>query len=281
MAVTRFYLRNSRTNPGTGGAVYDIAENAGPSTTLVSAAVSGTGFVEVFRWQTTLGTDLPDVDIPYSVGISAVSQSTIEVRWRIQRLNSSNTVLESSGYSGLHNSAGNKTGTLSFAAAWAAGDRAALSLEIRRTGGGGSRTVTIEVDRIPPFLETFDFESSGIGSGGGTTATMTFNTNGSLVVTGDGSIGNFGAPDSAQQWALNETGIGSFYEVRVTPTTGTFSSGTTGTWLALSSARTYERTNAGSGDVTFTIEIRPNGGSVIATSTGNRIRAYYDDIGGG
>lgn len=39
--------------------------------------------------------------------------------------------------------------------------------------------------------------------------------------------------------------VGDAFEIKVDPTSGSFSSGTTGTWLALSTDRTYTRTTFG------------------------------------
>jgi hypothetical protein len=134
-----------------------------------------------------------------------------------------------------------------------------------------------------PFLETFNFSSSGLGSGpGSTSALMTFNTNGTLVVTGDGSIGSFGAPNSAEQWYNPTTvGIGPSFDVRITPTTGTFSGGAAvSVWHTINTARSFSVIGDNK-SVTFTIEIRATGGAVRATSTGNVIAVDYSDIGGG
>lgn len=247
MAVTRFYLRNSQANPGTGGTVYDIAETAGTATTLVSAAISGTGFTEVFRWQSTLGADLPEASIPYSVGISAVSHSSIEVRWRIQRLNSSNTVLESSSYSALHNSAGNKTGTFTFAAAWVTGDRVALSLEIRRTSGGGSRTVTIDVDiGAAVTLSTTGPTATSTTSGFGSSAnqTITFTSVGDITGSANGGqdLGDWFSPSNGAD--------GTLYWARCTYVSGEtiyLSGAGLNAWLQMSSNRAWTFQNAEAG----------------------------------
>lgn len=153
MAVTRLYLRNTQAGGGTGGIVYDLSATQGTGATLVSSAISSTSFTEVFRWQYTLGSDVPDTVIPTSVDVSAVSASTLQYRWKVERLNSSNNEIASSAYSTAYNTTGINTENLSLSTAWATGDRVAISLELRRVSGGGSRTVTINVNDADSFID--------------------------------------------------------------------------------------------------------------------------------
>lgn len=153
MAVTRLYLRNTQTGGGTGGIFYDLSTTQGTGATLVSASVSGTTFTEVLRWQYTLGSDVPDTVIPTSIDVSAVSASTLEYRWKVERLDSSNNEIASSAYSTALNTTGIKTASLSLSTAWASGDRVAISLELRRTSGAGSRTVTINVNDADSYID--------------------------------------------------------------------------------------------------------------------------------
>jgi hypothetical protein len=71
------------------------------------------------------------------------------------------------------------------------------------------------------------------------------------------SDGDFNASDAAlTQWLLGSTN-GSAYECRATLTSGSLSSGTTGSWLALSSTRTWSvtRVSLGSKSCVFLLEI--------------------------
>jgi hypothetical protein len=76
---------------------------------------------------------------------------------------------------------------------------------------------------------------------------------------------------TSQWWTSGSTpGIGASYEVRMTPTSGTMSSGSaTGTWLALSTAYSWSvtRSTLGSKTCIATAEIRNLGGTVLATAT--------------
>lgn len=151
MAATTYYLRNTQTGGGTGGTVYDLSGTQGTNATL-SASVSSNTFAEVLRFQITLGSALPQTDIPFSVSINAISANS-EVRWRIQELNSSNTVVASSAYATAQTTTGTKTGTISFSNTWAANDRLAISVEYRRTGGTGSRTLTLNINNANTYIQ--------------------------------------------------------------------------------------------------------------------------------
>jgi len=151
MAATTQYLRNTQTGGGTGGAVYDLSTTQGTGETL-SASVSSNTFAEVLRFQITIGADLPATNIPFSISINAISASS-EVRWRVQELNSSNTVIASSAYATVETTTGTKTGTISFSNSWADGDRLAISVEYRRTSGSGSRTLTLNVNNANSYIQ--------------------------------------------------------------------------------------------------------------------------------
>jgi hypothetical protein len=151
MAVTKYFLRNAQTNGGTGGTVYDLSATQGTNATL-SATVSVTNFAEVLRFQIDLGNDLPETSIPFSVSINAISANS-QVQWRFQELDSSNNVVASSSYSSVETTTGVKTGTISFTNGWTAGNRLALSVEYRRSSGGGSRTLTLNVNNADSFVE--------------------------------------------------------------------------------------------------------------------------------
>lgn len=79
--------------------------------------------------------------------------------------------------------------------------------------------------------------------------------------------GTGGAYADIGDWITPKAAAGATYECRVTLVSGTLSSGTTGTWLALSTTRTW--TVAATSSVktcTFTIEIRrASDGAVLAS----------------
>ncbi len=88
----------------------------------------------------------------------------------------------------------------------------------------------------------------------------TLNTNGNVSTESDGVIG---------QWIVPQVGMGS-YEARATLNSGSVTSGTTGSYLALSSTRAWGilRSSVGNTSAGLTIEIRRIGSAtVLATAT--------------
>lgn len=122
-----------------------------------------------------------------------------------------------------------------------------------------------------PFLTRFDSLNYAFG-GGNSNVSMVANTDGTLTVTGNGS----GTISSNPGYYSPTTGaIGSNYQIRITPTSGSFSTGTVNTWLTVSSTRTWTVSTTSSKIVSFTIEIRDSAGTVLATTTSNSIDCEY------
>jgi hypothetical protein len=103
-------------------------------------------------------------------------------------------------------------------------------------------------------------------TGAGTqTATYTLESDGDVMsaTTDGGSV-------DAGDWIDPKANAPSDYEVQATLVAGTLSTGTTGSWLALSSNRswTLQRVTVGAAtQVTLTIEIRKGSGAVLASAT--------------
>ena len=78
---------------------------------------------------------------------------------------------------------------------------------------------------------------SAIGSGGAQTATYTLESDGDVIIatTVDGSL-------DAGDWISPKASAPSDYEVQATLNAGTLTSGTTGSWLALTSNRSWTLT---------------------------------------
>lgn len=105
---------------------------------------------------------------------------------------------------------------------------------------------------------------SSVGSGS-QTATYTLESDGDVVTatTPGGSV-------DAGDWIDPRASAPSDYEVRATLNFGTLSSGTTGSWLALSTSRswTLQQIIVGVADqVELTIEIRKGAGAALASAT--------------
>ena len=105
---------------------------------------------------------------------------------------------------------------------------------------------------------------SSVGSGS-QTATYTLESDGDVVTatTPGGSI-------DAGDWIDPKASAPSDYEVQATLNAGTLTSGTTGSWLALSSNRTWTLQQVVVGtatQVSLTIEIRKGSGATLASAT--------------
>lgn len=129
------------------------------------------------------------------------------------------------------------------------------------------------------FLTQFLSTNSAIGTGGSSTVTVTANTNGTLTVVGNGSIVDGDITPDPGWYSPTTTAIGSSYQIRITPTSGSFTTGTVNTWLTMSSARVWTVSTSGAQTVVFTIEIRDtSAGTVLASTTGNSIDCDYINI---
>lgn len=154
MSVIRLFLRNTQTVTGTGGNVYDLSTVQGTATTLASGNANQTTFLEVIAWRFELGAALPDANasVPVQVSVSSISANA-EMRWRLQQVRGG-TVLASTGYSTERTSAGTYNDTLSFSgASWQSGDLLQLAGEVRRTGGGGNRSFTTDVNSANSYID--------------------------------------------------------------------------------------------------------------------------------
>lgn len=87
-------------------------------------------------------------------------------------------------------------------------------------------------------------------------------------------------PGAFTDWFLpNTTNIGNGFWIRATIISGTFTSGTAGTWLQLNAARTWtkQQTTVGSSSVVFTLELATDsGGANIVKSCQCTLTATVD-----
>jgi len=151
MSVLRYYLRDTQTNVGTGGIIFDLSLDVGTSSPN-SESENSNAFTEVAAWQQKVNNFIGGTSFPYSFNISSIS-GTLEYRFRLQRVDSSNVVQASSSYSTTYSTVGIKTGTFTFSTAWNFGDRLRVSLEIRRSGGHGNVTVTINLNDSATYVD--------------------------------------------------------------------------------------------------------------------------------
>lgn len=94
-------------------------------------------------------------------------------------------------------------------------------------------------------------------SGGNATADGIEVQNDGEYIYGDGVGGT-----AVQDWVTpSTTAVAAAYECRVDVTSGSFTSGTTGTWLACSTTRTWSK--VGAGEVQFNLSFRQTNGPTL------------------
>lgn len=103
---------------------------------------------------------------------------------------------------------------------------------------------------------------SNVQVGASSTASITFNSNGTVS-----SVGNAGTYTT--DWIDPTSAAPDDYEIRATISSGTMTSGTFGSWLALTSNRTWSKTQftVGSSSAQVLFEIRKGSGSVLDSGT--------------
>lgn len=109
--------------------------------------------------------------------------------------------------------------------------------------------------------------NGSLPNGGATDTTASFgiNSDGTTTISGQSSV----------DWVTPTTVAGQ-YQVRVDPTSGTFDSGTTGTWLDCSTSPSWTVLDPGGlqvETVVFDIAFRPTGGATQSTQTGVQLAA--------
>ncbi len=108
--------------------------------------------------------------------------------------------------------------------------------------------------------------------GDAASASITFASDGSISYSA--ALNDNTVPGSTSWRFPNVTGIGANYYIRLTATSGTFSTNGASSFTSLSSAVTATKAaTTGAATVTFTIEIASDAGgsSIVFTSTGNTL----------
>lgn len=113
---------------------------------------------------------------------------------------------------------------------------------------------------LPANLNVSDNVPSGTS-----TASFTLSSGGTYS-----SVGNAGAPSGTWQTG---TGTGSSYDARMTVSGGGFTSGTTGSWVSLSSNRTWSLSTTSNAFASATLEIRDAATTTVLTSS-----SFYMDV---
>ena len=174
MAVTTLYFRNTQTNDGTGGTVYDLSETQGsPAANIYLTVDNNAPYAEVAAFTLTVDDTVTGTSFPTSVVVSTISAGK-GVRWRVQRRNSSGAVQASSSYATAVTTTGTHTETLTLTTTWATGDRLVLSVEGGHVEGHGGGGVDIATQNASAYVDadiTVDESVTVTASAGSTTAT--------------------------------------------------------------------------------------------------------------
>ncbi len=151
--MAKLFLRDTSVEScADGSSGFDMDPTQGSPTADVSASVNSATFTEVLTWDETVGTNGKSGDYDLSVDVSTLSTDA-EFRFRLQRLNAACAVQESSAYGPTFNTVGIETATITFSPAWAANDVLRLSLELRRSGGHGSRSISVSTQDPDSFTD--------------------------------------------------------------------------------------------------------------------------------
>jgi hypothetical protein len=154
LALSRNFLRDTQDEPGATGIIHDLSETQGTPTTIGSGSISSGSFIKVLEFWRVVGTTVDaSVAIDTSISMAAVSAATLRYQWIVHRYNSSDVLQESSTASSEHNTTGVKTQTMVLAGPFAAGDKLSVSLWLKKAGGGGSRSFTLNINNADSWVE--------------------------------------------------------------------------------------------------------------------------------
>lgn len=153
--ATRYYCRNTNadTSCDTANSPLDLSktQGSGPNAT-VSAAIGDLTFVECMSFDVDVSGDSPSTGT-HSVSLDVSAMDTrAEARFRVQVVNNSCTVTQNSAYSSAFTAVGVQTLTTG-SLTWAAENRLRISVEIRRTSGGGTRSLTIDTENADSWID--------------------------------------------------------------------------------------------------------------------------------
>jgi len=133
------------------------------------------------------------------------------------------------------------------------------------------------------FLSRFTSINERLAASGTSTVTMTANTDGTLTVVGNGNVSSGSITPNPGYYSPTTALIGANYQIRITPTAGSFSTGTVNTWLPITPSALVWTVAANNTTnyktVTFTVEIRDVfTATVLATTTLNYIECEFTQI---
>ena len=162
--MSKYFLNDSSAESCADGATgFDMTTTQGTPTTQITGNVSTDGvFTEEQTYDVTVGAGGISGDYDISLDVNNVSAAVL-TRFRLQRLNSSCAVQESSSYSSEFLNTGTHTETISFSPTWAAGDVLRLSIEIaRQIGAHGNKNITVDQNDTLSFVDDLQVSASNV-----------------------------------------------------------------------------------------------------------------------
>lgn len=152
MAVETQYFKNTATQPNTDGVTrFDALPVQGTGTTQVSNNVNDTVYLECMSFERQIIGTLDSTTINASIDVNAFN-GTLDGRFRVQAVNGG-TVSSSSTYSTVFTTTGIHTATFTLSPTLSSGWTVRLSVEIRRTGGHGNVSITMNVNDADSYFD--------------------------------------------------------------------------------------------------------------------------------
>ena len=153
MALTKHYLQDTQTEGGTGTDIYDLDRTQNTDATL-SKNVNNAGYEIGYEAQMTVNDEPNSTSYSCSVDIASFT-GTLSWRYRVQRVNSSNVVQDSSSYSTVRDETdtGISTDTLTLTNDFVTGDRLRISFEWKRDADHGNVTLEFRVQDADSWIE--------------------------------------------------------------------------------------------------------------------------------
>ena len=146
-----FLVNSSNEGCSTGGGIsLDMTPTIGTRNTITGKTNSAT-FVEILNLNVAVGV-IGNVG-EWRVSLDIINiDSGMEVRGRLQRLNSSCVIQESSVFSGEETAVGVRTNNIPWILIWATDDVLRLSIEGRRVAGHGNKSISLSIDDPDCFV---------------------------------------------------------------------------------------------------------------------------------
>lgn len=155
---TKYFLRDTQTEPGTTGtpsslgSTVDLSLTQGTAATLGSGGTTSDTYVVAKIFTVTPTFVVHTTSFSVSIDMASVSSSNLLWVFRLRRVNSSGGVEEDGANSSEYNTSGVKTATMSLSGTWNSGDRLQILFALRRNGGVGSRSFTLNVQSASGYV---------------------------------------------------------------------------------------------------------------------------------